>query len=159
MDPVNASVASFDFRTHEFTFNSDVSGVYVDPDDIYNRLLYAIQTHDYNASLVFYPQTILARVTKAELINSFCLVSTYTTETTKDNNRNTNIRLTAEAINGTTVLPGAIFSFNDTTGERTPEKGYKPAGAIARGESIEEVGGGVCQTSSTLFNAVARANL
>ena len=52
-----------------------------------------------------------------------------------------------------------MFSFNEATGERTAEKGYKEASAISGGQSVPEVGGGVCQTSSTLFNAVARANL
>ena len=56
-------------------------------------------------------------------------------------------------------MPGETFSFNQATGQRTTEKGYKSAGAIAAGQSIEEVGGGICQVSSTLFNAVARANL
>ena len=45
------------------------------------------------------------------------------------------------------------------TGQRTTDKGYKSAGAISGGKSIDEVGGGICQVSSTLFNAVARANL
>ena len=58
-----------------------------------------------------------------------------------------------------TVLPGETFSFNQATGQRTAEKGYKPAAAIAGGETFDEIGGGVCQTSSTLFNAVVRANL
>ena len=51
------------------------------------------------------------------------------------------------------------FSFNEATGQRTASKGYKEATAIAGGQNVPEIGGGVCQTSSTLFNAVARANL
>lgn len=98
-------------------------------------------------------------VTKDELVASFGLVAAYTTETTNDSNRNTNIDLACQAINGTALMPGETFSFNQATGQRTTEKGYKSAGAIAAGQSIEEVGGGICQVSSTLFNAVARANL
>jgi vancomycin resistance protein YoaR len=56
-------------------------------------------------------------------------------------------------------MPGETFSFNEATGQRTTDKGYQSAGAIAAGQSIEEVGGGICQVSSTLFNAVARADL
>ena len=52
-----------------------------------------------------------------------------------------------------------VFSFNGATGERTAAKGYKEAAAISGGQSRDEVGGGVCQTSSTLFNAVVRADL
>jgi vancomycin resistance protein YoaR len=92
-------------------------------------------------------------------MNSFGLISEFSTTTTKDNNRNTNIQLSAQAINGKTVLPGEIFSFNGATGERTAARGYREAPAISGGQSKDEVGGGVCQTSSTLFNAVARADL
>ena len=92
-------------------------------------------------------------------MDRFTLISAYTTKTTNDANRNTNIRLACEAINGTALLPGETFSFNEATGQRTTAKGYKSAGAIAAGQSIEEVGGGICQVSSTIFNAVARANL
>ena len=105
------------------------------------------------------PEKIIAEYTKTELMNRFGLISAYTTSTTNNNNRNTNIQLSAQAINGKTVLPGEIFSFNGTTGERTAAKGYRDAPAISGGQSRDEIGGGVCQTSSTLFNAVARADL
>ena len=113
----------------------------------------------YQQTIQVEPQVIPASVTKAELANSFGRISSFTTETTSSANRNTNIRLSAEAINNRTVKPGDTFSFNQATGQRTAEKGYKPAAAIAGGETFDEIGGGVCQTSSTLFNAVARANL
>lgn len=158
-DPENASVASFDFNTRIFTFNSDTPGAYIDPDALYNQVISRIDSGETNASITVEPEKILAQVTKAELMNSFRMVSSYTTETTSNSNRNNNINLSAQAINGITVLPGETFSFNEATGERTSAKGYLPAAAIAGGQSRDEVGGGVCQTSSTLFNAVARANL
>jgi len=57
------------------------------------------------------------------------------------------------------VLPGETLSFNECTGQRTGAKGYREAGAIAGGVLVDDTGGGVCQTSSTLFNAVVRADL
>ena len=102
---------------------------------------------------------VLPQVTKAELMNALVCISTYSTTTTKNEARNTNIRLSAEAINGVVVQPGETFSFNQATGQRTAAKGYKEATAISGGQTQPEVGGGVCQTSSTLFNAVARADL
>ncbi|MBQ8653657.1 MAG: VanW family protein [Clostridia bacterium] len=158
-DPVNASVASFDFNSRSFTFNSDTPGAYIDPESLYQQVTAKIDAGEVNAVITVEPEKILAQVTKAELMNSFRKVSSYTTDTTSNSNRNTNIRLSAEAINGTTVLPGETFSFNKATGERTAAKGYLPAAAIAGGQSVDEIGGGVCQTSSTLFNAVARADL
>lgn len=158
-DPVNASVATFDFTTRTFTFNEDVYGAYVDADDMYNQVVSCLDSGNTHQTLRIEPDVILAPVTKAELMNSFKLISSYTTETTSNKNRNTNIQLSAAAINGKTVLPGEVFSFNEATGQRTYEKGYREATAIAGGQSVPEVGGGVCQTSSTLFNAVARADL
>lgn len=73
--------------------------------------------------------------------------------------RTNNVRLAAEAINGLILNPGDEFSYNDVVGERTEERGYKPAGAYANGQVIEEYGGGVCQPSSTLYMAVLRADL
>lgn len=158
-EPINASVATFDFNTRSFTFNNDSPGSYVNGDELYNQVIARLEGGESYATLTVEPEILLASVTKAELMNSFKQVSSYTTETTSNSNRNTNIRLSAAAINGTTVLPGETFSFNQATGQRTAEKGYLPAAAIAGGQSVDEIGGGVCQTSSTLFNAVARANM
>ena len=158
-DPVNASVESFNFGTKSFTFTSDEAGAYVDADSLYAQIIQCLDGGMRYATVNVEPQVLLAQVTKAELMNSFRMISSYTTSTTSNSNRNTNIDLSAQAINGVTVNPGETFSFNRTTGQRTPEKGYKEAAAISGGQSVPEVGGGVCQTSSTLFNAVARANL
>ncbi len=158
-DPVSATVATFDPSTKTFTFNSDESGVFVDADAIYQTVVGLLDGGNYQQTIYVEPQLVVPDVTKAELMNTFGMVSTFTTKTTSNANRNNNIRLSAEAITNTTVLPGATFSFNQATGQRTAEKGYKAAAAISGGETFDEIGGGVCQTSTTLFNAVARANL
>ena len=56
-------------------------------------------------------------------------------------------------------MPGETFSFNDRVGERTAQKGYQMAPAIAGGTTFDEIGGGVCQVSSTLFNAAAMSDM
>ncbi|WP_018930408.1 VanW family protein [Gracilibacillus lacisalsi] len=73
--------------------------------------------------------------------------------------RSHNISLSAEAINNHVVFPGKTFSFNEVVGKRTKEKGYLPAPEIVKGELTEGIGGGICQVSSTLFNAVDRAGV
>ncbi|PWU68005.1 VanW family protein [Gracilibacillus dipsosauri] len=70
-----------------------------------------------------------------------------------------NISLAGEAINNHVVFPGETFSFNEVVGKRTKEKGYLPAPEIVKGELTEGIGGGICQISSTLFNAVDRAGV
>ncbi len=73
--------------------------------------------------------------------------------------RVTNIHRMADIVRGTVVLPGETFSVNDTVGERTTAKGFVPAGAIAQGEHVDEVGGGVSQFATTTFNAAYFAGL
>ena len=158
-DPVNSTVASFNFSTKTFSFTEDQPGAELDPEKLYDQLANLLDNGVTQTGIRVTPEKILASMTKTELMNRFGLISAYTTTTTKNNNRNTNIKLSAAAINGVTVLPGETFSFNKTVGERTATKGYKEAAAISGGQSRDEIGGGVCQTSSTLFNAVARANL
>ena len=70
-----------------------------------------------------------------------------------------NITLAANAINGLVLNPGEEFSFNDVVGERTTAKGYKAAGAYSGGEVVQEVGGGICQVSSTIYYSAVLANL
>lgn len=77
----------------------------------------------------------------------------------RNKNRSHNILLATKAINNTVLFPGETFSFNKVVGQRTKEKGYLDAPVIVRGELSEGIGGGICQVSSTLFNATDRAGL
>ncbi len=73
--------------------------------------------------------------------------------------RSHNIRLAADKINGTVLNNGESFSFNATVGERTEARGFRTAKIIEKGEFVEGVGGGVCQVSTTLFNAAISGGL
>ncbi|MCC3358483.1 VanW family protein [Bacillus sp. REN16] len=73
--------------------------------------------------------------------------------------RSTNIALSAAAIDSYVLFQNETFSFNQVVGKRTAARGYQPAPEIIRGELIEGIGGGICQTSSTLFNAVDLAGV
>lgn len=158
-DPVNAQIESFNPNTRTFTFTDDQAGVTIDADALYQQVIAKLDQHVMGEAITVSPTITTPAVTKSDLINSFKLVAAFTTDTTRDSSRNNNINLACQAINGTVLLPGETFSFNGTTGQRTTDKGYQSAGAIAAGQSIEEVGGGICQVSSTLFNAVVRADL
>ena len=88
------------------------------------------------------------------------VLGTFTTRYDASNkNRSNNISLASEKIDGTVIMPGETFSYNQTVGKRTIDAGYKEAGAYAGGKVVQEVGGGICQVSSTLYNAVLYANL
>ena len=73
--------------------------------------------------------------------------------------RKHNIALAAKSLDKTLVDVGGEFSFNRTVGARTEKRGYKPAKIIVKGEFVEGVGGGVCQVSTTVYNAAIRAGL
>ena len=87
------------------------------------------------------------------------VVGSYTTTYGGTPGRLHNVQLVAELIDGALVAPGARFSFNETTGERNEAKGFEEAPVIINGELQTGIGGGVCQVSTTLFNAVFEAGL
>jgi vancomycin resistance protein YoaR len=87
-------------------------------------------------------------------------ISSYSTNfASSADGRATNIDLSTESINGTLLMPGDVFSFNGVVGERTSERGYQYAGVII-GDKIEQgLGGGICQVSSTLYNAMLTTDI
>lgn len=87
------------------------------------------------------------------------LASYSTTFSTKNTNRTTNIKLSSNKINGVVLMPGQQFSFNTVVGKRTVGAGYKTAAVYVAGKVEQGIGGGICQTSSTLYNTALRANL
>lgn len=88
------------------------------------------------------------------------LLSTFSTKySTAATARTTNLRLAANKINGTVVMPGETFSYNKVVGARTIAAGYKEAPIYVQGEVVDGLGGGICQITSTLYNAVVYANL
>ncbi len=87
------------------------------------------------------------------------VLATYTTKVSGTSNRVTNVRLSARACNDTVMNSGEEFSYNKRVGKRTVERGYLGADAYIAGETVETIGGGICQTSSTLYAACLHANL
>ncbi len=73
--------------------------------------------------------------------------------------RVSNVKLASAAFDGTVLNSGDLFSYNETVGQRTEAKGYKAAPAYVQGETVDEIGGGVCQPSSTLYYACLLANM
>ena len=81
------------------------------------------------------------------------------TKHTNNEARNNNLRLACEAINDYILMPGEEFSYNDVLGKRTTEAGYKAAAAYSGGQTVYEIGGGICQVSSTLYYCTLLADL
>ena len=94
-----------------------------------------------------------------EQLFNYTLGSYSTTYSTSNRSRSSNVELAAARINGVVLAPEEIFSYNDTVGRRTAENGFKEAQIYENGETVQGLGGGVCQVSSTLYSAVLYADL
>lgn len=87
-------------------------------------------------------------------------LSTYTTYfNVNETERTENVRLAAEFIDDVILMPGQEFSYNNIVGERSTERGFKTAKVYQQGQVVDGLGGGICQVSSTLYNAVVMADL
>lgn len=98
-------------------------------------------------------------VTVESLKSQTQLLGSFTTALTADPMRNNNIKLASKVVSGATLRSGGEFSFNSLTGERTKKMGYVDAPSLSNGKLIEEPGGGICQVSTTVYNAALLAGL
>ncbi len=132
-------------------------------DDILRPLiLETFKKSDSNNKIILPVKVIDPKITVDDLTNAGIheMLSSYTTTfKSEDANRTDNIKLAALKTNGTILYPGSIFSFNEIVGPREQEYGFKEALEIVDGEFVPGIGGGICQVSSTLYNAVLLANL
>ena len=152
-DPVSATVSKEDGKT----IIPEKVGVQFDVEEA--RAIIG----DGSAASYEIPVTTTAAKVTAEKLEEVLFRDTLASCSTSLNEgnvpRTNNVRLASAAINGTILNPGEEFSYNNVVGERTTERGYQSAGAYSGNEIIDEVGGGVCQPSSTLYMAVLRADL
>lgn len=86
-------------------------------------------------------------------------LATTSTAYVNNANRTTNLRLAANKINGTVLMPGETFSYNTIVGERTIAAGYRNAAIYENGQVVDGLGGGICQVSTTLYNSVLKSDL
>ena len=155
----DAKVQYSDDPTEPITFVSEAAGQRIDEE----ALQEALATADTVSRITVDLQPVAASVTSEELKARYTLLSEFSTSfkgsTLGRKNRVNNMALAASRINGIVLEPGEEFSMNKTILDRTKENGYYLAPAIRNGTYEKEYGGGVCQVSSTLFNAVMMADL
>ncbi|MBR3504371.1 MAG: VanW family protein [Clostridia bacterium] len=154
-----AQIASFNKDSLKFTISESGTGSYVDSDQLYRNALAAIQSGAAGQTVFISQQTIQPKETAESLSQKVGLMASAQTKVEGNRNRRSNIKTAMGTLNGRRVEPGEVFSFNGAIGERTEAAGYKMAGAFIDGLRTEELGGGICQVSTTLFNAVAKADL
>ena len=155
----NGSISEYDASSDKFLFKGAENGLAVDQDQLKADILAALSRKDFTATITATVNEVEPEFSEAVAREKYKTIGTFTTNTTSNQKRNTNIKLATRAINGIVLQPGEEFSFNNRVGERTEAKGYQGAAAYNNGEVVQEIGGGVCQVSSTMYNAVVKAGL
>jgi vancomycin resistance protein YoaR len=119
----------------------------------------AVSADDRDAELVVVPVAAKLTTERAKSMKITRLLASYSTPYSGTYDRIRNLQLGTELVDGTTLGPGATFSFNSVVGARTLERGFRPAPAIIHNEYKDDVGGGVSQVATTIFNAAWEAGL
>ena len=154
----DAHVTGFDAQTLTFTFAEGEAGYAVDESALKSQVLAAFASG--GGSVSAQVSLVQPTTTVAELSAKYGLIDSATTNaSSSSSNRLSNIALACSTINGLRLDPDETFSFNGVLGKRTTEKGYKSAPAFVNGLVEEDVGGGICQVSTTLFNAAVKADM
>lgn len=149
-EPRDAYVTENPFEIHE-----QVIGVDFDVEEVQKNLDIIPKNEPYKIKLKFTNPNIFVKD-----LNIFPhQLSTFSTNYVNNPSRTTNLRIAVSKINGTILMPGEKFSFNQVVGERTIAAGYKNAAIFVNGQVEDGLAGGICQISSTLYDAVIAANL
>ena len=157
----NAYVSKFHpYSDDRFEYTEAVQGLKIDSDDLNNQLSGALSGKDSEYRIVAKTESIDADITVADIKKNVVKLATYETHSTNTANGTSNMKVSLEACNGSVIDPGDTWSFNACTGDSNLESnGYKSAHVISEGKLVDGIGGGICQSSSTIYNAAIRANM
>ena len=151
--------AVFHKESKTFTYTQGENGNDIDVEETVRTIMERIEAGDYSV-LKITGKEIEPQLTENYLKENTSLIGSCETQSTNDENRNTNIALMCKALDGYKIDPGQALSINGLVGERTEEKGFKKAPAIIDGQKLtNELGGGICQVSGTLYNAALLADM
>ena len=150
-----AQNATLDRETYEVV--PSVTGIDFEPSAVQEALEGAQWGEELSVPITVTEPTVTTEALQESLFRD--VLGEATTNVSGSSNRKSNVKLSASVCNGIILLPGDVFSYNDTTGSRTADKGYLPAPSYVGGKSTDEIGGGICQTSSTIYYAALLSNL
>ncbi len=169
---VNSLINKFDDKeleahVKEFNPNSENMFVYADGKDGYklDRAEVTQQIKDFvlkrkSGDIYLQKHEYKNKTTIADAQNRTQLIGKFRTTSTNSENGNQNMKLSMEAVNGTTLNPGETFSFNTAVGDSNdPNRGFLPGSTILNGEIVMAYGGGVCQAATTIYGAAIRADM
>lgn len=155
---VDAEIASFDAEAYAFVLTESRQGRRLDAEKLKSDITSALEAGGGDVTLSVL--TVEPQVTQDEVTSKYGMISSAVTNaSSSSSNRLRNIKNAVSLINGYRLRDGATFSFNEAVGERTTDRGFRKATAYSGGDVTEEVGGGICQVSTTLFNAAVKADM
>ncbi|MBS7401460.1 MAG: VanW family protein [Eubacteriales bacterium] len=157
---VAAFNGQIDFHPHQtprFTVRGQKAGRVIDREQLYADILDALRGNQYPVVKAAYHT--VEPTPPAQILNTIKQRSHFGTDCTDNPDRENNIALALGKFNGLRVNPGEQVSFNQVVGRRSTATGFREAKIIVNGEYVDGVGGGVCQVSTTIFNAVVQAGL
>lgn len=160
-EPVNAYVTKFyPYAETRFEFADEIDGLKVDSGDLKAKMLSGFSGGQNYCTIDADVENTSAEVTVDFLQKNLVKLSSYETYSTNTANGTNNMKVSLAACNGSIIDPGEVWSFNECTGDSNLESnGYKSAHVISEGKIIDGIGGGICQSSSTIYNAAIRANM
>ena len=155
VEPVNAKVRSYKpFNDTVFTYWDEKAGQQLDVDDLIQKLRAVFANGGLSGTVEAKLDPIEPEITAQYLENNIVKLSSFSTTSSNNDNGNENMRISLKSCNGSIIDPGAVWSFNGRTGDSNLESnGYKPAGVLIEGRSETGIGGGICQSSTTIYNA------
>ena len=161
VSPVDAKVSKFHpFEENRFEYADQVNGREINSKDLKTKLQNAFKNGGNFCKIETEINDLPAEVTTDYLKNNIVKLASYETTSTNTANGTHNMSVALDACNGSIIGPDEVWSFNDCTGDSNQEEnGYKSAHVISEGKLIDGIGGGICQASSTIYNAAIRANL
>lgn len=160
-DPENATVTKFHpFAGERFEYKEASVGYKLDTDDLLSKINNTFAQNLSEDTITADVQEVKAEISVDDIKKNVVQLSRYETVSYNNANGTSNMKVSLEACNGSIINPGETWSFNKCTGDSNLESnGYKPAQVISEGALVDGVGGGICQSSSTIYNAAIRANM
>ena len=145
------------FTTEPRMVYAEVTGVDFDVQNVKNAIAQNPTAEQYAIELTFQKPEVTIKDLGMDPFPD--LLATFSTKYVNNPDRMTNLRLASNKINGTVIMPEETFSFNKVVGKRTLAAGYKEAAIFSDGQVTDGLGGGICQVTTTLYDAVVFANL
>lgn len=146
------------FTTEPYAVFPDVTGIDFNVDEMKSKIEEDSSAEEYAINLDYTKADVTVQDLGKEAFPN--LLGSFSTKyVTSNTDRTTNLRLASNKIDGVVVMPGEIFSYNKTVGKRTIAAGYKNAAIYQDGGVTDGLGGGICQISTTLYNAVIDAGM